>query len=193
MKKFIFALALVLIVFIVATNQADKIVTDAYADNVKCEDGYTCYWAHHVDKPYQKEQCRHNENDQWKFNQPLEECGNDKTKDPTTTSVPPVVVLPTATNQQQIPPTNEPIPEVPTNVPPPNDGQLPTATQSNPDSSTNDRNKNNPTPTLTPTYVTGESPNQICNWCDLAERDTAAQETQAAAQATIAAELTGGD
>jgi hypothetical protein len=178
MKKImVFILALVIVLSAFALSQYDTI-TDVYADNVKCEDGYDCYWAYHEGQPYQKDQCRHNENSQWKFYIPLRECG-EKKEDPTQT--PEIVIkLPTKTLQ----PTNMP---QPTETLPPEKEFNPTATQS--------QNKSKPTntPTLTPTYVSGENPNQICNWCAMAETQTSAQATQASAQATIASELVGGD
>jgi len=182
--KFIFILALVIVLAAFALSQYDTIDT-GYAKStprnvgVDCADRKDCYVA--IQKTTQNTMCRFNTNDAWSWllddNGNKIPCGGSDDKKPYDTSTPlPVVVdqptktqLPTATKQNDAP--------VPVQS---------TATQQS-------GNRNNPTVTLTPTYISGESPNQICNWCSLAEREAAAQETQAAAQATIAAGLSGDD
>jgi len=201
MKKimvFIFALVIVLSAF--ALSQYDTIDMGYAKSTPKvvgtdCPDGHVCFWAvrKEAGENAGNRMCRANINNAWQWeSDPPERCGVDNDKDPkptkTNTLVPAIVIQPTSTLLPAI--TDKPG----------DDNVLPTATKQNNNilpTATNKNDSNNngkqPTVTLTPTYVTGEDPRQVCDFCSLAETSSAAEATQASAQSTIAAGFSGGE
>lgn len=184
-KKVIFMFVLLLVVSAFFFAQYGAVIDTGYAKSTPrvvgtdCPDDHVCYWA--VQKQTGNKMCRANTNDAWSWVEPKEQCGGDgdskKAKDPTSTDEPVVVVVPTKTQQPtktQPAKLDDPVAATKTKRPGGDNDKRPTATL-----------------TLTPvaTYVTGSDPNMICNWCALASTDVAAQERQASAQETIAAEL----
>lgn len=96
-RGFIFGILLaVVFVFLVLALGGES-----RAENDKCPDDKTCYWAEH--KETHKRTCRHNENDGWQFVQPKERCGEKEKEQPAVTSKP---AEPVTTEQ----PKNDPQP-----------------------------------------------------------------------------------
>lgn len=181
---FMLALLIVALIYMSATVKYDDVVGGASAGNDKCEDDHTCYIAYHVDQPNQKDQCRHNENSQWKFYQPLQECGGDPSPIDTKEFVP------TKDGSKN---TETPAPSLPTDtavIPP-------TATQSNPNEDPGPRptetqpplfGYRTPTPsaTMTPIVVSTQEQEDDCDLCRI-------METIGAGVATMAADASKGD
>jgi hypothetical protein len=139
------------------------VFSDAYADNIKCEDDHTCYWAEYVgnsDQP-KSNQCRHNENSSWAFIIPLEQCGeNDEKEEETNTPAPQVS---TATDvPKKADPTSTAIPTATKKA----NEKEPTATlRTYDDPGDEDKRKD---PTVTATVATFVQQEDRCEWCEIA-------------------------
>lgn len=185
MKKRIFAIILTIALSVAVWVAVDGVIHGAQAENNKCPDGKTCYLAKHEQTG--KVTCRHNANKPWQWllddDGNKQECGKGDKKDEATKTPKPIVITYTPVPKD---PTSTPQPEQkPTNTP-----FEPKPTKTKPDSTVSGGDKS-PTRTATATVVVGVQLQSVatpeCPWCAIFTNIMFAEQTQAAAQSTMAA------